>query len=164
MSKKKDKNDSPEIQNRRARHEYHIDQTLEVGIKLVGTEVRSVRAGKCSLGEGYIRAEMDPVPKLLLYSVHIEEYAPAGPVRAGRQHKVARARVLLAHAREIRKLHEAQQVKGVTIIPLKAFFNERGLLKLVIGVGRGKQAHDKRDAIKKRETDRDIRREMSKRL
>lgn len=163
MTKKKTKNDSPEILNRRARHEYAIEETYEVGIKLVGTEVRSVRAGKCSIAEGYVRAELDP-PRLLLFNVHIEEYAPAGPVRAGRQHKVARARTLLAHAREIHKLHAAQQVKGVTLVPLKAYFNERGLLKLLIGIGRGKQEHDKRQDIKKRELDREIRRTMSKRM
>lgn len=163
MPKKNDKNDAPEIHNRRARHDYHIDETYEVGIKLVGTEVRSLRAGKCSLGEGYVRAELEP-PKLLLYSVHIDEYAPAGPVRAGRQHTIRRARVLLAHAREIRKLYASQQTKGVTIVPLKMYFNDRGIAKLLIGVGRGKKAFDKRDDIKKRETERDIRRQMSRRV
>ena len=162
MPKKSDKNDSPEILNRRARHDYLIEQTLEVGIKLVGSEVRSVRSGKCSLGEGYVMAELTP-PRLLLYGVHIEEYAPAGPVRSGRQHLVARPRILLAHAREIKKLHDAQQAKGVTIVPLKAYFNERGILKLLIGLGRGKHEYDKRQDIKKRDQEREIRREMSKR-
>lgn len=163
MAKKSDKSDSPEIHNRRARHDYHIDQTLEVGIKLVGSEVRSVRAGKCSLGEGFVRAEEDP-PRLLLYSVHIDEYAPAGSVRAGRQHLVARPRILLAHKREILKLASASAAKGVTIVPLKLYFNERGLAKLLIGLGRGKREFDKREDIKKRETDRDLRREMSRRF
>jgi SsrA-binding protein len=157
------KPDAPEILNRRARHDYHISDTLEVGIKLVGTEVRSLRAGKCSLQEGFIRAEPDP-PKLLLYQVHIDEYAPAGPVRAGKQHSLKRPRILLAHAREIRKLADAAAVKGCTIVPLKIYFNDRGRAKMLIGVGRGKAAYDKREAIKKRETDRDIRREMSRRM
>lgn len=163
MTKKRDKGDSPLILNRRAHHDYHIEETLEVGIKLVGTEVRSVRAGRCSLAEGYVRAEAEP-PRLLLYSVHIDEYAPAGPSRAGRQHGLTRARILLAHAREVRKLAAASQVKGMTIVPLKVYFNERGLAKMLIGLGRGKQAYDKRQDIKKRETDREIRREMSKRM
>lgn len=162
--KKKSKaSDAPEILNRRARHDYHIGETLEVGIKLVGTEVRSLREGKCSLQEGYVRAEADP-PRLLLYSVHIDEYAPAGPVRAGKQHAFKRPRILLAHAREIRKLALASEVKGVTIVPLKIYFNDRGRAKLLVGVGTGKAQYDKRDAIKKRETERDIRREMSRRF
>lgn len=155
--------DAPEILNRRARHDYHIGETLEVGIKLVGTEVRSLRAGKCSLQEGYVRAEADP-PRLLLYSVHIDEYAPAGPVRAGKQHAFARPRILLAHAREIRKLAAAAAVKGCTILPLKIYFNDRGRAKMLVGVGRGKATYDKRESIKKRETERDIRREMSRRV
>ncbi|MDX2114870.1 MAG: SsrA-binding protein SmpB [Planctomycetota bacterium] len=157
------KNDAPEVHNRRARHEYAIDETLEVGIKLVGTEVRSLRAGKGSLAEGYVRAELEP-PRLLLFGVHIDEYAPAGPVRAGRQHALRRARVLLAHGREIRKLYTAQQTKGVTIVPLRLYFNERGIAKVLIGVGRGKKAFDKREDIKKRETQREIQRQMSRRL
>ncbi len=157
------KPDAPEILNRRARHDYHIGDTLEVGIKLVGTEVRSLRAGKCSLQEGFVRAEPDP-PKLLLYGVHIDEYAPAGPVRAGKQHAFRRPRILLAHAREIRKLAAAAEIKGNTLIPLKVYFNDRGRAKMLIGVGRGKAQYDKREAIKKRETDRDIRREMSRRM
>lgn len=162
-SKKNEKNDRPEIHNRRARHDYHIEQTLEVGIKLVGTEVRSLRQGKCSLQEGYVRAEAEP-PRLLLYGVHIDEYAPAGPVRAGRQHTLKRPRILLAHVREIRKLAAASDVKGVTIVPLKVYFNDRGWAKLQIGLGRGKKSYDKREDIKKRETQRDIQREMSRRM
>lgn len=161
-AKGKKKEDTPEILNRRARHDYHIGETLEVGIKLVGTEVRSVRAGRCSLAEGYVRAEADP-PRLLLYSVHIDEYAPAGPVQAGRQHAFKRPRILLAHAKEIRRLAAAAEVKGNTLVPLKVYFNDRGLAKMLIGVGRGKAVYDKREAIKKRESDRDIRREMSRR-
>lgn len=158
----KRKADAPEILNRRARHDYHITETLEVGIKLAGTEVRSLRAGKCSLAEGYVRAEANP-PRLLLYSVHIDEYSPAGPVQAGRQHALRRPRVLLAHKREIRRLATASDAKGMTIVPLKIYFNERGRAKMLIGLGRGKAAYDKREAIKKRESERDIRRELSRR-
>lgn len=147
--------------NRRARHDYHIEQTLEVGVKLVGTEVRSIREGRCSIGEGYVRAEAEP-PKLMIYGMHVEEYAAAGPPGSGRQHKLARGRVLLAHAREIRKLATASEAKGATIVPLKLYF-KNGRVKLLIGVGIGKKEYDKRQAIKKRETEKDIRREMSRR-
>ncbi len=176
MASKKDKHDAPEILNRKARYDYAITETLEVGVKLVGTEVRSIRGGKCSLGEGYVRAEATP-PSLVLYGVHIDEYAPAGHTSAtvengragaggvkGRgQHVPTRPRVLLAHAREIVRLANAAQVKGVTIVPLKMYF-KGGRAKLLIGVGTGKQRRDKRETIKERESDRDLRRAMTKRV
>src|SRR5690606_12874592 len=120
MAKKGEKRDAPEILNRRARFDYAISDTLEVGLKLKGTEVRSIREGKCSLAEGYVRAEADP-PSLTLYGVHIDEYAPAGHTSAGRQHNPTRARTLLAHSREIIKLANASREKGVTIVPLKTY-------------------------------------------
>ncbi len=153
--------DAPEILNRRAHHDFHISDTLEVGVQLRGTEVRSIRQGRCSLAEGYVRAEAQPLA-LLLYGVHIDEYPAAGPVRAGRQHAPARSRVLLAHAREIRKLAVAADAKGFTILPLKMYF-KKGRVKLLIGLGRGKKAYDKRQDIKKREAERDVRRAMSRR-
>lgn len=176
MASKKDKHDAPEILNRKARYDYAITETLEVGLKLVGTEVRSIRGGKCSLAEGYVRAEAAP-PSLTLYSVHIDEYAPAGPAsaavasdRAGEgrgkrrgQHVPTRPRVLLAHAREIVRLANAAQVKGVTIVPLKIYF-KGGRAKLLIGLGTGKQTRDKRRTIMERESDRDLRRAMTKRI
>lgn len=160
--KKKDRSNEPEVLNRRAHHDYHILETLEVGVKLVGTEVRSIRAGRCSIGEGFVRAEADP-PRLTLYGVHVDEYAAAGPAAGGRQHPLARHRVLLAHKREIVKLAKASQEKGTTIVPLKMYFKE-GRVKLLIGVAKGKQAHDKRQDIQKREHARDLQRAMSKKL
>ncbi len=162
MPKRKAKSDTPTIENRKARHLYSIEQTLEVGIKLVGTEVRSIREGKCSLGEGYIRAESEPRPSLMLYGVHVDHYGPAGAPGSGRQHPAARMRVLLAHKREIVKLADASREKGVTIIPLKLYFKD-GFAKLLIGVARGKRTYDKRQDIKKREQERDLMRAMSKR-
>ena len=155
MPKKKAKSDTPTIENRKARHHYNIEQTLEVGIKLVGTEVRSIREGKCSLGEGYVRAESEPRPRLTLYGVHVDHYCPAGAPGSGRQHPAARMRVLLAHKREIVKLADATREKGVTIIPLKLYFKD-GFAKLLIGVARGKRTYDKRQAIMRRETEREI--------
>lgn len=151
---------TPEIVNRRARHDYFIEDTLEVGIRLVGTEVKSVRAGRISLAEGYVRAHDNPIA-LELHSVHIDEYSAAG--RGARQHNPTRGRALLAHKREIRKLAKASAVKGVTIVPLKVYFKD-GKAKLLIGLGRGKAQHDKRQDIKKRESDREMRRATSKRL
>ena len=164
MAKKKaDKTErranEPEIHNRKARHLYHIDETLECGIRLVGTEVKSVRAGRISIGEGYVVAREDP-PALELINIHIDEYAPAG---ANRQHRPTQARTLLAHKREIRKFARKAAEKGVTIVPLKVYF-KNGFVKVLIGVGRGKREHDKRQDIKKRETDRDLRRAMSRKV
>jgi len=147
----------PEVHNRKARHQYTISDTLECGIKLIGTEVKSVRAGRISIGEGYVRAQEEPA-RLELHGVHIDEYAPAGPAR---QHRPTQSRLLLAHKREIRKLARAATEKGVTIVPLKVYFKD-GRVKVLIGVGRGKREHDKRHDIKKREQDRDIRRAMTK--
>lgn len=149
----------PVIENRRARHDYHIDETLECGIRLTGTEIKSVRAAQVSLQEGYIEATEVP-PALTLRGAHIAEYPPAGERR---QHAPLRARALLAHAREIRKLAEATRAKGTTLVPLKIYF-VRGKAKLLIGLARGKKAYDKRASIADREAKRDMDRAMSKRV
>ncbi|MEL7473109.1 MAG: SsrA-binding protein SmpB [Planctomycetota bacterium] len=146
------------IENRRARHEYAIAETLEVGIQLAGTEVKSVRAGEVSLGEGFITATEAPCA-LDLHQVNIGEYAPAGP----RQHKLTRVRRLLAHKKEIVRLARAAEKKGATIVPLKMYFNN-GYAKLLIGLGMGKGSVDKRDSIREREMQRDIDRAMSKKI
>lgn len=159
MAQKKAHSDAPEIQNRRARHDYHIEQTLEVGIVLSGPEVKAARAGRVSLAEGYVRAIEEP-PSLMLYSVHFEEYANARVI----DHRPTRARVLLAHKREIIKLARQTDSKGATIVPLKLYFNSRGFAKLLIGVAHGKTRGDKRQDIKKREDQRDIARAMSRRV
>lgn len=160
MAKNKPKNDEPTIENRKARHLYAVGETLEVGIALRGTEVKSVRAGQVSLGEGFVRATADPV-RLTLHGVHIGEYPPAGS--SLRQHAAERARILLAHRREILKFAAASESKGTTIVPLKMYF-KNGRAKVLIGLGTGKRTYDKRQDIKKREADRDISRAMSKRL
>ncbi len=147
----------PEIHNRRARHDYTILDSLECGVVLSGSEVKSVRAGRVSLGEGYVRATEEPLA-LDLYSVHIDEYPNAGSI----QHRPVSIRRLLAHKREIRKLARASQEKGVTIVPLKVYFKE-GRIKVLIGLGKGKRTYDKRQDIKKRDADRDIQRAMSRR-
>jgi SsrA-binding protein len=151
----------PTIENRRARHDYFIEETLECGMKLTGTEVKSVRLGRISLAEGFVRATLEP-PQLILHGVHIAEYPPAGPVGSPLQHQPTRDRVLLAQKREIRKFAERSSERGFTLVPLKVYF-VRGRAKLLIGVGRGKQHGDKRQDIAKREAKRDMDRAMSRR-
>ena len=148
----------PTIENRQARHDYEIGETLECGIELLGTEVKSVRAGKVSLAEGYVAAHAEP-PSLSLHSVHIAEYPPAGKVV---QHEPVRVRRLLAHRREIRKLAEEVRRKGSTLVPLKIYF-KNGRAKLLIGLGTGRKAADKRHAIAAKEMKRDMDRAMHRR-
>lgn len=144
------------IENRRARHEYTITDTLEVGIALQGTEVKSVREGNVSLQEGFVTIDGDP-PEMTLRQVSIGEYQPAGQL----QHRLDRTRRLLAHRKEINRLARQVEQKGVTIVPLKLYFKE-SWAKLLIGVGVGKRQHDKRHAIKEREIQRDLQRAMSR--
>ncbi len=146
------------IQNRKARHDYIITETLECGIVLVGSEVKSVREGKVSLGEGYARAD-ETTGELWLHGIHIGEYAPArGSVDA---HSPVRTRKLLAHKREIRKLAIATRSKGTTLVPLKMYFKD-GFAKVLIGVGQGKTKADVRDASRKRTAQREIDRAMTR--
>ena len=157
MSKQESSNDKV-IENRRARFDYAIEDTLEVGIALQGSEVKSVRDGHVSLNEGFVKASSDPC-QLMLLNVEIGEYAPS----AAYGHKPKRSRVLLAHRGEILRLAKKMQVKGYTIVPLKLYF-KNGFAKLLIGVGKGKTKHDKRQSIAKREAKRDIDRATSRRL
>lgn len=147
----------PTIENRRARHEYHVEETLECGLKLTGTEIKSVRAGQVSLQEGHVAASEEP-PALTLLDIHIAEYPPAGEAR---QHAPNRPRALLAHKREIRKLAVASRAKGMTLIPLKLYF-VRGRAKLLIGLAKGKKQYDKRRDVAEREAKREMERAMRK--
>ncbi|MDZ4753765.1 MAG: SsrA-binding protein SmpB [Phycisphaerae bacterium] len=151
------KRDDPVIENRKARHNYAIGETLECGIELLGTEVKSVRAGLVSLNEAWVRGELTPL-SLTLMQVHIGEYGPAGP----RQHPATRQRTLLAHRREIRKLTEETKAKSGTIVPLKMYF-VRGKAKVLIGVGVSKSNVDKRQDMAKKEHQRDMDRAVSRR-
>ncbi len=155
---KKDNHNERVIENRRARFEYAIGETLECGIMLYGAEVKSVREGKVSIAEGYVSAEMEPAA-LWLHGVNIAEYGPAGPPRDS----PIRVRKLLANKREIARLFKAVQAKGTTLVPLKIYF-KNGYAKCLIGVGLGRKKHDKREAIKERETKREISRAVSKRV
>ncbi|MFM9994452.1 MAG: SsrA-binding protein SmpB [Phycisphaerales bacterium] len=157
MAKKQTKPGQPTIENRRARFDYEISDTLEVGIALTGAEVKSVRDSQVSLAEGYVRVQTTP-PGLFLHGVTIADYGPA----SDRRQKSDRTRVLLAHKREVLKLIRQVDQKGMTIVPLRLYF-KGAWAKLLIGVGKGRTRHDKRRAIGDRETKRDIDRVMSRR-
>ncbi|MGQ0627611.1 MAG: SsrA-binding protein SmpB [Phycisphaerales bacterium] len=156
----KHRDDEPKtIENRKARFDYTIGETLECGIVLGGGEVKSVRSGQVSLGEGYVRAQLMPEPALYLHGVNIAEYAPS---RTAVATSPTRTRKLLAHKREIARLCKAQDIKGNTLVPLKIYF-KNGYAKCLIGVGSGKTRGDKRQTIKERESQREIDRAMSRR-
>ncbi len=157
MGKKK-ANNEPTIENRKARHDYHISETLECGMILEGSEVKSCREGKVSLAEGYVRVEPAP-PGLYLHNVQIDEYPPA----RGNQHTPKRVRTLLAHKRQIANLARDTAQKGFTVVPLKMYFKD-GRVKCLIGVAKGKGEYDKRQSLKTRDAAKDIRRAMTKRL
>ncbi|MHC4991643.1 MAG: SsrA-binding protein SmpB [Planctomycetota bacterium] len=154
-SGKKSRHDEPVIENRRARRDYFIEETLECGLKLTGTEIKSIRNGQISLAEGFARASEQPL-SLTLHGVHIAEYAPAGPHR---QHEPTRTRTLLAQKREIRKLAQRTRQRGTTLVPLKVYF-VRGRAKLLVGVARGRRTADKRQKIDDRQAKREIDRAM----
>jgi len=141
-------------ENRRARYEYAIEETFEAGIELLGTEVKSLRLAQCSINEAHVGTKGD---ELYLLNSHIAEYMQAGPKM---QHDPKRIRKLLLKRREINKLIGAVNREGYTIIALKGFFNARGIAKILIGVGKGKQAHDKRETMKKRDWGREKQRLM----
>lgn len=159
MAKRKGKTGPPTIENRRARFDYQITDKVEVGIALVGTEVKALRAGNASIAEGYVDVSGDP-PQLTLLNATVGEYGPAG----AHQHKLTRGRRLLAKRREIEKLARQVDQKGATLVPLRLFFNERGLVKLVIGLGIGRKTHDKRHAIRERQEKREMDRAMSRKV
>lgn len=139
--------------NRKARHEYHIEETYEAGIALTGTEIKSVRAGRISLGEGFVYIRGG---EAILMNVHIAEYVQGNRYN----HDELRPRKLLLHKGEIRQLHAQVTQRNWTIVPLKVYINERGRAKVEIALVRGKQLHDKRDSIARRESDRDLRRAL----
>ena len=158
MAKKKNDNRSPRIVNRRAHHDYLISDKLEVGVVLRGSEVKSVRNGQVSLAEGFAKVERSG--ELWLLNVDIAHYPQAG---LADQHEPKRPRKLLAHRREILKLEGQTSSKGSTLIPLAMYF-VRGKVKLEIGVASGKKHHDKRQDIRKREAEREIRRGMTRKV
>ncbi|MEO6917410.1 MAG: SsrA-binding protein SmpB [Chitinophagaceae bacterium] len=138
-----------DLRNRSAFHEYSIEDTYIAGMVLVGTEVKALRAGKASFNDCYCLFHEG---ELFVKNLHISEYAFGTTQR----HEPMQERKLLLTKRELKKLESKMTDKGYTIIPLKIFFNEKNLAKIEIGLGKGKKVHDKRDTIRKRDTDREI--------
>lgn len=142
-----------EIKNRSAFHEYFFDDKYVAGIILTGTEVKSLRAGRASFNDSYCVVHKG---EIWLKSFHIAEYTH-GSIN---NHEPLRERKLLLQKREIKKLESKLKEKGYTIIPLRIFFSEKNLAKVEIGLGKGKKLHDKRESIKARDVEREIRRHL----
>ena len=156
-SSKSDADQSKTISdNRKARHRFEILEKVECGIVLIGPEVKSLREGKISLDEAYVRV-IDR--ELWLVGADIAEYRQA----SFWNHKPKRLRKLLVHQRQLDRLAGQAFEKGLTLVPLRMFFNARGLVKVVVGVGRGKKLHDKRQSLKDADAKRQISREMKER-
>jgi SsrA-binding protein len=136
-------------ENRKAFHDYHIVETFEAGIVLVGTEVKSIREGSANLRDSFARLEDGEV---WLYNVHINPYSHRGYA----DHEPTRRRKLLLHRQEIRKLIGKTIEKGMTLVPTRLYF-KNGHVKVSLALAKGKQSHDKRETIKRREVDRETR-------
>lgn len=134
--------------NRKARHNFFIESTLEAGLALTGSEVKSLRTGKVAIAEAYAQAKAG---EIFLLNAHIPEYKMANRFN----HEPRRARKLLVHKKEARRLAAAVQREGMTLVPLKLYFNAKGIAKLELGIARGKKQHDKRETEKKRDWQRD---------
>ncbi|GAB4143618.1 MAG: SsrA-binding protein SmpB [Planctomycetota bacterium] len=145
-----DRSAGPVAVNRKARFQFEVLDTVDAGMVLRGTEVKVLRQGKMSLDEAYAAVEAGEV---FLVGANIPEYSHGNL----QNHEPKRRRKLLLRAREIRRLAEKTQQKGLTLIPLKVFFSERGFAKVTLAVCRGKKLHDKRRAVR----DREMRREMT---
>lgn len=141
--------------NRKAQHDFQVLRTLEAGLSLLGSEIKSIRDGRVSLREAYVRPEGD---EMWLVGAHVAHYPPA----AGRNHDPTRRRRLLLHKREIRELAREVQAGGLTIVPLRLYLKD-GKAKLEIGLARGKRRYDKRATIAKREAERQMQRAMRRR-
>ncbi|MCF2523957.1 SsrA-binding protein SmpB [Bradyrhizobium sp. G127] len=148
MAEKKEKPIKVVAENRKARFNYAIEDTVEAGIVLTGTEVKSIRGGKTTIAESYADAKDG---EIWLVNANIPEYLQANRFN----HEPKRLRKLLLHKKEINKLASAIEREGMTLIPLKMYFNERGRIKLQLGLAKGKKLHDKRDTEKKRDWERE---------
>ena len=143
--------------NKTAYHNYEILESFEAGISLVGSEVKAIREGRISLKESYAEVRDGGI---VLVKCHISPYEAANIFN----HDPLRVRRLLLHKREIRRLTGKIRERGLTLVPTKVMFNDRGKVKIELGLARGKREYEKRDVLKKRDTDREIRAEIKKRL
>ncbi len=139
--------------NRKARRDYTILEKMEAGIVLVGTEVKALREGKANLTDSYATVDDE---ELWLYNAHISPYSMGNRFN----HEPKRTRKLLMHAREIQRLIGKVQEKGLTLVPLRIYFNDNGKVKVELGLGRGKKLYDKRREIAERDAKREMRRAM----
>ena len=156
--KKQAKKDSgpPTLENRKARHRFEIIESIEAGIVLVGTELKSLRKGRANLSEAYATAR---AAELFLINLHIQPYENAGNFN----HEETRSRKLLLKRAEIQHLKRKIEAKGLSLVPLKLYFNHRGRVKVLLGLGRGKKFIDKRQTEKKAQAQRDIERALRER-
>ena len=148
MAKKKEDGSKLIAENRKARYTYAIGETLETGIMLMGSEVKSLRGGKTTIAESYAHAKDG---ELWLVNCYIPEYTQASRFN----HEPKRTRKLLVHKREVARLAASIQREGMTLIPLKLYFNAKGIAKIELGVAKGKKVHDKRETEKQRDWQRD---------
>ncbi|KAK4530528.1 hypothetical protein CCYA_CCYA04G1385 [Cyanidiococcus yangmingshanensis] len=145
---------SPTVENRKINFQYEIVWSLECGIELKGTEIKSVRAGKMNIRDAFARVKRGS-SELWLYNCNI---APHDHTAGFFNHSPTRPRRLLAHKQEIRRLREAQEQKGLTLVPERCYFDERQRLKVLLAVARGKKLHDKRESLRRRDEARSTRR------
>ena len=143
------------IENKKAYHDYFVDEKIECGISLRGNEVKSIRSGMCNIKEAWCQIQDN---NLVIRGMHISRWNTSNMFDVDEN----RERQLLAHKREILKLKQRVQEKGVTLIPLKVYFTSRGKCKVEIGVCRGKHNYDKRQDLKDKQIKRDIEREMKR--
>ena len=144
MAIKKKPSANISAQNRKARHDFFIEENFEAGIMLTGSEVKALRAGRATITEAYASTENN---ELFLVNAFIPEYESANT----KNHEPKRPRKLLMHRREINKLQNAVNRKGMTLVALSIYFNESGLAKVDLGLAKGKQRHDKRQDVKERD-------------
>jgi SsrA-binding protein len=143
------------VENRKARHDFFIEEALECGLQLTGTEVKSLRAHKANLRDSYARIKNG---EAFLLGVHIGAYAPAGQF----SHKETRDRKLLMHRREIDRLHGRVREQGYSLVPMKIYFKD-GRVKVELALTKGKKLYDKREAIARKDTQREIQRALKSR-
>ena len=153
MVQQKEKNEKAVATNRKAYHDYFIDEKFEAGIMLQGTEVKSLREGRVNLQDSYASVKGDEV---FLHHCHISPYSHGNIMN----HEPLRTRKLLLHRKEIDKLLGKTKQQGLTLIPLRIYFSKRGLAKVELGLAKGKKQHDRRESIKTREASCEVERAM----
>ena len=156
VQQRKEKNEKAVATNRKAYHDYFIEEKFEAGIMLQGTEVKSMREGRVNLQDSYASVKG---AEIFLHHCHISPYSHGNIMN----HEPLRTRKLLLHRKEINRLLGKTQQQGLTLIPLRIYFSKRGLAKVELGLAKGKKQHDRRESIKTREASREVERAMKER-